>query len=237
MGKVYKKLLFDLDNTLVDDDENRKYAITKILLERKEKVSDEIVNKFIEFDNKYWKDRSEGKIKDPYEFKTKEEKIEWVRAERFVRFLNIPLIEAIKINNKYINYLKENIVPIKNSEEILKYLYEKEYEIYIVTNGPIIVINDKLTKINAQKYIKNIFSAEEVGYAKPSKEYFEGFFKKINNSQTEKMLIIGDELEKDVLGGLNNGIDTCWFNSKKIINSKYEINYEINELIELKNIL
>ena len=126
MGKVYKKLLFDLDNTLVDDDENRKHAIIKILHERKEKVSDEIINKFIKFDNQYWKDRSEGKIKDPYEFKTKEEKTRWVRAERFVRFFNIPLTEAIEINNKYINYLKENIVPIKNSEEILKYLYEKE---------------------------------------------------------------------------------------------------------------
>ena len=28
MEKTYKKLIFDLDNTLVDDDENRKYAIT-----------------------------------------------------------------------------------------------------------------------------------------------------------------------------------------------------------------
>lgn len=41
MPKVYKKLLFDLDNTLVDDDENRKYAIKKILLERKDVVTNE----------------------------------------------------------------------------------------------------------------------------------------------------------------------------------------------------
>ena len=38
MQKKYKKLLFDLDNTLVDDDENRKYAIKQILLERNDKV-------------------------------------------------------------------------------------------------------------------------------------------------------------------------------------------------------
>ena len=30
MLKIYKKLLFDLDNTLVDDDENRRYAIKQI---------------------------------------------------------------------------------------------------------------------------------------------------------------------------------------------------------------
>ena len=33
MVKTYKKILFDLDNTLVDDDENRKYAIKQILIE------------------------------------------------------------------------------------------------------------------------------------------------------------------------------------------------------------
>ena len=35
MIKKYKKLLFNLDNTLVDDDENRKYALEKILNQRK----------------------------------------------------------------------------------------------------------------------------------------------------------------------------------------------------------
>ena len=33
MSKKYKKILFDLDNTLIDDNENRKYAIRKILKE------------------------------------------------------------------------------------------------------------------------------------------------------------------------------------------------------------
>lgn len=35
MQKNYRRLLFDLDNTLVDDDENRRYAIKKMLIERK----------------------------------------------------------------------------------------------------------------------------------------------------------------------------------------------------------
>ena len=82
----YKKILFDLDNTLIDDDENRRYAIRKIIKNKRENVDKEEVEEFIKFDNKYWKDRAEGKIKDPYKFKTIEEKTEWVRAERFIRF-------------------------------------------------------------------------------------------------------------------------------------------------------
>jgi len=238
MQKIYKKLLFDLDNTLVDDDENRKYAIKKILLERKEVVTSEELERFIELDNQFWKDRAEGRIKDPYKFKTNEDKTEWVRAQRFIKYFNnITLEEGIEINNKYINFLKERIIPIKNSTEILKYLYEKQYEIYIITNSPTKVVNDKLSKMNAKKYIKTTFSAEEAGQMKPHQEFFEGFFYKINSYQKEDMLIIGDELEKDILGGIQNGIDTCWFNPKKLCNNRCKTNYEITELLELKNIL
>ena len=67
MLKIYKKLLFDLDNTLVDDDENRRYAIKQILIERKENVNDEKIEKFINLDNQFWKDRAECKQRaDPY---------------------------------------------------------------------------------------------------------------------------------------------------------------------------
>lgn len=238
MQKSYKKLLFDLDNTLVDDDENRKYAIKQILIERERNVSKEKVEKFLKLDNQFWKDRAEGKIRDPYKFRTNEEKTKWVRAQRFIKyFKNITLDEGIKINDKYINLLKEKIVPIKNSTEILKYLYVNKYEIYIITNSPISVINNKLSKLNAKKYIKDTFSSEEIGYMKPNDKFYKGFFDKINSYQKEEMLIIGDELEKDILGGIKNNIDTCWFNPKNSDNTQYKPNYEINELLELKNIL
>ena len=74
MQKKYRKLLFDLDNTLVDDDENRRYAITQILIERKEKVTTKKIESFIKIDNQFWKDRAEGKIKDPYTFKNMQKK-------------------------------------------------------------------------------------------------------------------------------------------------------------------
>ena len=65
----YKKILFDLDNTLIDDDANRSYAIKKILEEKTEEISQERIEEFIKIDNQFWKDRAAGKIKNPYEFK------------------------------------------------------------------------------------------------------------------------------------------------------------------------
>lgn len=238
MHPKYKKLLFDLDNTLVDDDENRKNAIKKVLLERKEEILDKKLEEFIKLDNQFWKDRASGKIKDPYKFKTLEERTEWVRAQRFIKYFNnVSLEEAKKINNRYVEYLKDKIVPIKNSTQVLQYLYEKGYEIYIITNSPTIVVKNKLEAIDALKYIKETFSAEEAGHMKPHDEFFKVFFNKINNYEKEKMLIIGDELEKDILGGIKNKIDTCWFNPNKTYNNQYKTTYEIYELMELKNIL
>lgn len=239
MQKIYKKLLFDLDNTLVDDDYNRKYAIRKILLKRNEKVSQESVEKFIEIDNQFWKDRASGKIKNPYEFKNDEEKTEWLRAQRFVQFFtNISFEDAVNINNEYIDYLSENIMPIENSKEILEYLVKKNFEIYIITNGPIKAVKEKLNKANIIFYIKDIFTAEEAGHMKPHAQFFEKFFKKVNIEFKNDILIIGDELEKDILGGIKIGIDTCWFNNKNQINDTiFKPTFEIKNLIELKNIL
>ena len=239
MNQKYKILLFDLDNTLVDDDENRKFAIKQVLFDRREEVTYDKIDRFIALDNQFWKDRAAGKIKNPYEFKNDEEKTKWVRAQRFLNFFkDISFEEAVKINDSYIRYLKDNIVPIKNSEVIIDYLYKKQYEIYVVTNSPQKVLNDKLSKINAQKYIKDIFSAEEAGHMKPHKVFFEKMFQKIGSDNVEDMLIVGDELEKDVLGGIQNGIDSCWVNLKKADNNtEFKPTYEINELIELKNLL
>ena len=239
MQKKYKKLLFDLDNTLVDDDENRKYAIKQILVEMNEIITEERVNEFIELDDQFWKDRADGKIKDPYKFKNDEDRAKWIRAQRFIRFFkNISLEEAIELNNKFISHLSEHIVPIKNAENILEYLYNKNYEIYIVTNSPEKVVNNKLKKINAHKYINTTFSSDEAGHMKPHNEFFRKFFQKIGTYEKDEMIIIGDELEKDVLGGIKNGIDSCWVNIKRIDNNtKFKPNYEINNLIELKNIL
>ena len=72
-------------------------------------------------------------------------------SNRCKRTTPVSYTHLIAINNKYINYLKEKIIPIKNSTEFLEYLYKKQYEIYIVTNSPIEVVNDKVNKINAQK--------------------------------------------------------------------------------------
>lgn len=237
-NKRYKAILFDLDNTLCDDKENRKYAFQKVLKYQGEEVSDLKLNKFIEIDEKFWKERAAGKIKDPYEFKSKEEKATWCRAQRFLIYYNneISFEKAVELNEMYMEHLKERVVPINGAYEIIKYIYDNKYDIYIVTNGVKGAVPFKLEKLGINNYIKDVITAEEVGYMKPHKEFFEEVKKRVSYNK-EEMLLIGDELEKDIKGGNDNDIDTCWLNQNNAKYIEYIPTYEIKKLLELKNIL
>jgi len=239
MFKKYTTLLFDLDDTLVDDTENRKYAIKQILLDKNEIITEEKLDRFIQIDNKYWQDRVSGKIKDPFKFKDNESKSEWLRAQRFILYFNdIPYEEAVNINNRYIDCLNEHVVAINHSTEVLDYLYNKNYNIYIVTNSPKRVVDNKLRGINSLQYITDTLSSDEIGAMKPKKEFFDEFFRRTGIQNKDELIIIGDELEKDVLGGIQTGFDSCWVNLKnQVNNTDLKPTYEINDLLELKDIL
>lgn len=73
---------------------------------------------------------------------------------------------------------------------------------------------------------------------KPHKEFYKGLLKKAGILNKENVLFIGDELEKDIKGGIENNIDTCWCNYNKDKKaSRYIPKYEIHQLEELKKIL
>ena len=237
---MYKVLIFDLDDTLTNNLENVKEAFKKVIEYRKEKFTEEKFSKFYNIDLKFWSDRANGKLLTPYE-DNKEKKVEWLRANRFIKYFgenNISYEEAVKVNDIYMNGMKEKVLPRENCFEVIKYLYDKNYKIVIATNGPLIPLKIKIEKLDIFKYMDTIFSAEEIGFMKPSKEFYEALMKKSNLKVKEDILFIGDDLEKDIKGGIENGIDTCWCNYDNIPNNlSYIPKYEIHNLVDLKNIL
>lgn len=238
---MYSTIIFDLDDTLTDDNENVKQAFKTLLKYLNETYTDEKFEKFRRIDLKTWKDRAAGNLPTPYDNgNDKDKKAEWLRCYRFINYFdnNISHEEALKMNNIYLDGLKEKVVSREGSLDIIKYLYSKNYKLIIATNGPSIALKTKLERLNIYKYIQTMFSADEVGHMKPNKEFYEGLFKKAGIVNTKDILLIGDELEKDIKGGIENHIDTCWVNYNKKENlSKYIPKYEINKLSELEQIL
>jgi len=74
--------------------------------------------------------------------------------------------------------------------------------------------------------------------AKPDPKIFEYSIKNINYTDKSKVLMVGDSLTSDIQGGINFGVDTCWYNPNKIVNkTTIKPTYEISSLMELKDIL
>lgn len=235
----YKYLLFDLDNTLVDDDLNRKYCISKVLDYIGYSYDDNLLNKYVECDNLYWKKMANGEFDymRPLNM-NKEETFIWAGGNRIKFFLSdLSFLECVELNNLYMKFMGEAVFPIKKVREVLISLKNCGYLLYIITNGPYdaaLKKRDALSKI----LFTDIITSEKVGYMKPKSEFFSAMYEKFNIYDKSKMLIIGDDLEKDIMGGINEGIDTVWFNRFNIYNDTLlKPTYEVVELSELKRIL
>ena len=238
--KKYKIIIFDLDDTLIDNTENIRHAYAKMMQSVGEPYTETEFQRWYSIDHKFWEDWQEGLIELPENLKSETGKksetfLNWLRAQRVLIYFNnqITLEKAIELNYLFMNALKESVIAIKNAYNTLKYLSNK-YQIIIATNGPQIATKEKLSKINCLQFVNNILSADMFGYVKPRKEFFEGIQHTLNNYQTEEYLIVGDSLSSDIAFAMNCNFDSCWFNPNKApLPSKYKPTMIINDLIEL----
>jgi 2-haloacid dehalogenase len=68
--------------------------------------------------------------------------------------------------------------------------------------------------------------------------FFERVFETIKDFDKDKAIIIGDSLTSDILGGINAGIRTCWFNPKhKQNNMDFRADYEVDSLDKIPGLL
>ncbi len=141
---------------------------------------------------------------------------------------------AVALNELYCSMLGVNIIEIENASKLLQELYSN-HEILIATNGPKEAALNKLEKSKLKSYISSIVCSEEIGYSKPMPEFFDFLYNVTQNKDKSKMLLIGDSLTTDILGGMNNGIDTCWFNpNNNSLPEEYFPTMTINKLLQLK---
>lgn len=237
--KEYKYLLFDLDNTLVDDNKNRKYAISRVLEYLNLDYDESTLDAFVKSDNEYWKmmaNREFDNIRPSG--MNKEETFNWAGGNRIRYFLrNYKFSTCVELNKMYMEAMKEKIYPIEGTSSTLKELKELGYLLYIITNGPEQAAIKKMDALDSSLFI-NMIASEKVGYMKPHKEFYDAMYEKFFIKDKNKMLIIGDELDKDILGGNNEEIDTVWINRFNIENDTNIVpTYEINDIKELKKVL
>jgi len=244
MVNKYKVLIFDLDDTLIDNLENVRHAFRKMIEQQNEAYDDDKFKRWYEIDRKFWKDWQDGLIELPDHLKHETGKksegfLNWLRGQRVLMYFNdtISLDEAIRLNYLYMDALTEVVIPIEGAYETLKYLDNTgKYYILVATNGPKVATNEKLAKIKCLDFVKEVLSADMFGYMKPKKEFFDAIQKRLGNYNNEEFLIIGDSLKSDVGFGMTCNFNSCWFdNGSEELIDEYKPTMIIKKLVDLKN--
>ena len=125
------------------------------------------------------------------------------------------------------------------------------------SNGTKVAQLKKLKNSGLDQLFELIFISEDVGAEKPSIDFFD---KVLTDASTwlreneatclesngvyrgelkpSEVIIVGDSLTSDILGGNNAGIKTCWYNPKKLVNDmNVKVDYEIQDLHEVMRLI
>jgi putative hydrolase of the HAD superfamily len=218
-------VFFDLDHTLWDFDKNSALTFEKIFNLNNIDVDTTHFLSFYEPINlSYWKLYREDKIDKA--------------SLRFGRLNDAFLKIDKKVDREIINKLSEDYIThlssfnhlFENTIDVLEYLSVK-YNLHIITNGFQEIQHKKLASSNIDKYFKTVTNSEQVGVKKPNPKIF-NYAIEIAKTKVSQSIMIGDNLEADILGAKDIGMDTIFFNVRNET-SHAEIK-EIDNLITLK---
>ncbi len=229
--KKYKNIYFDLDRTLWDFDSNAKETFQDIYekheLHKIFNSFDNFYNTYVKHNERLWKIYRDGKIrKSVLAFKRFALTLEefGVKDEDLAKIIGQDYIE--------ISPTKKRLFP--GTYETLEYLKIK-YNLYIITNGFNEVQFTKLKNSKLDTFFKKIFTSENAGAQKPNAKIFEHALKSVNARKKESVMI-GDDLDTDIIGAKKFGLDQVYFNPQGKKHSE-DITHEITSLKELLNIL
>ena len=228
----YTTIFFDLDDTLIDTVKCSKEALEDMYGEHKFAT---IFHSFDDFFNRYR--RININLWDLYEHgQIDKEQLKKDRFQKTLKDLNLNDDQSLKLNDEFMARVSEKKNIIDGAIDILEYLYPK-YNLHILSNGFNEVQDSKIEKAGMASFFKNIILSDHIGKNKPHPLIFDHALKKAHVTSNESIMI-GDNINTDIIGAKNCGIDQIWFNPKHIEDKEIiRPTFQIEKLEEIRMIL
>jgi len=229
---VYKHLFFDLDHTLWDFDANARESLAELYvlfdLDSRIKIPfDELYPRYLFHNEVLWDRYHKGLISA--------DDLKWKRMWRTMLDFKVadePLAKAMSAQFLEILPTKKLLFP--HTLEILDYLTERKYSLHLITNGFEKTQWSKLNNSGLSHYFTHVITSEGSNSLKPKKEIFDFAMEKANASLRESIMI-GDNLDADIQGAMNAGMDTVFVNHINAV-AQIKPTYTITHLKELEHI-
>ncbi len=228
----YNTVFVDLDNTIWDFDVNSRTSLSlcfeQFEYQRFFKDFETFFELYHRRNDELWALYREAKI-------SKEE----LNADRFHFPLQSVGVEnpslAKTFGEHYLATLAEQSALVSGAHNLLNYLKDKGYRLYILSNGFEEVQYKKMMSAKITEFFDGIVLSDHVGVNKPHPKIFEHALKEAKTTKNQ-VVMIGDDWEADIVGAYNFGIAQIFFNRKKF-RATFAPTYEVEKLEQIKSIL
>jgi len=219
--------MFDFDNTLVDFHKASELAFDQCFRDYDLKQKSDYYKVYGKINTKVWKDFEDKKITAL--------DIREIRFTKFLEQINVTHLDGLAFNTQYLNNLVmfTTIRPeVKNMLSAMK----KKYKLSIITNGLKEVQRPRLEHCGITSFFDSIIVSDEIGVAKPHKEFFDVAMASIDEHiDKRKILVIGDSLNSDIAGARAYGLKSCFVNKNK--ESSLDADIIISDVLELSAVI
>lgn len=201
----YDTVLLDADNTLFDFDAAEHAALQKAMEKRGYPFTPETKAAYLEINGALWAAFDRGELAQDF-----------LVVERFRR-----LTERLggggdpaRFNVEYLTYLGEESALLPGAEALCRDLRAAGCRLALATNGVGRVQHARLNGSPLVPYLSGVFISEELEARKPQRAFFDKALSGMGATDRSRCVMVGDGLASDILGGVNAGIDTIWYNPK-----------------------
>ena len=208
--KSYRFLLLDADHTLLDFDYDMYVAFERMYKEaglQTQKAYTKEIHDIYEACNNVWWHRFEQRA-------CTKQALYHGRFQDFLQQTGLSY-DPVKLNHLYFKKLAQTGTAYAGAATLMRCL-SAHYECDIITNGNASSQPGRLKNSGLAPYYNTIFVSETVGVGKPDRRYFQYVFQQIPDFDPDKALVIGDSLSSDIQGAVNAGIDSLWYNPKRL---------------------
>ena len=199
----YDVVLFDADNTLFDFDLAEAEALRRVTEARGYELTQERTAAYHRINKALWSRFDRGEIGR-----------DWLVTERFRAFLEVlgSSGDPVEMNRDYLRELGRCSVLLLGAEALCRRL-KPFCRMAVLTNGITESQTGRLERSAIRDCIPELFISQAMGCQKPQRVFFDRVYAAmgLTPAELERTVMVGDNLQSDILGGINGGIDTIWY--------------------------